>query len=235
MGWPYSFATHTDEYKEHRREVLDKFGLYAQLSALIPIVLFQSYRLLQWLRISARSRADYQPLPTSSTVISQVSVAPRKWHQRARLLVWYMSTNVRPHWGCRGHWIVGILWFGWLIFLCVFQTGDGMFCILYSHIIVKTFMNIYSRQAWTDSHRLLSFIEKIWNRWRIPVALALYAFHEIESISIITAPPTFSRAIKCLASCFCPHLVFDDCRTRKPVHELLSSDSLSFIAALTAY
>lgn len=137
MDWPYHFVDLTEEQKLHRRELLDRYGVYSQLSALIPIIGYQLYRLGAWVYSERqRSKVDYNAIPSSPVVKrarhTTSGVVVRKW----RRVVWWLEEEVAPRWGLglRGQWIGTAAWLTWLLFLCVHRTGDGMcihFCVLY--------------------------------------------------------------------------------------------------------
>lgn len=46
--------------------------------------------------------------------------------------MWWLEGEVAPGWGLRGHWIAAGAWACWLLFLCVHQTGDGMYFTLFT-------------------------------------------------------------------------------------------------------
>jgi len=130
MGWPYHLVDLTHEEKALRRVLLDRYGLYAQLSAFIPILGYQLYKLAVWIH-SERSRTavqtvDYSEVPGSPTLKrhrgSTSGTAAANW----RSLMWWLEGEIAPGWGLRGQWIAGGSWTAWLLFLCVHRTGDGM-------------------------------------------------------------------------------------------------------------
>lgn len=128
MAWPYHILDLSTEQKHLRRELLDRYGVYAQLSALVPILAFQLYRLWVWVYSERqRSRAAYSKVPSSPVGKyvrqSRSGAAMKRW----RSLVWVLKGEVAEGWGSRGHWIAAGTWTIWLLFLCVHQTGDGMY------------------------------------------------------------------------------------------------------------
>jgi len=129
MSWPYGIDLDlTHDQKHERRLVLDRYGVYAQLSAFIPILAYQLYRLGAWV-YSERQRAKvtYEAVPSSPGMKrarqSTSGLIVTKW----RSIVWWLESEVAEGWGLRGHWIALGGWTTWLLFLCVHKTGDGMY------------------------------------------------------------------------------------------------------------
>jgi hypothetical protein len=129
MAWPYHIDFNlTHDQKHERRVLLDRYGVYAQLSALIPILAFQLYRLGLWVYSERqRSKIEYSEVPTSPGLKRQRNTTSgtivRKW----RSAKWWLESEVAPGWGVRGRWIAGGAWTSWLLFLCIHKTGDGMY------------------------------------------------------------------------------------------------------------
>ena len=128
MAWPYHILDLSTEQKHLRRELLDRYGVYAQLSALIPILAYQLYRLLVWVYSERqRSRRAYFEVPSSPVSKharrSSSGAATKKW----RSMMWWLEGEVAPGWGLRNRWIAGTAWTSWLLFLCIHRTGDGMY------------------------------------------------------------------------------------------------------------
>lgn len=126
MAWTYHFVDLTEEDIFKRRILLDRYGLYAQLSALIPILAFQLYRLGVWV-FSRRQRAKPSYTAVSSSPVQKqeresTNGGLKKWW---RSTLWWLEGEVYPEWGLRGHWIVGMAWAFWLLFLVVHKTGEG--------------------------------------------------------------------------------------------------------------
>ena len=137
MGWPYHLLDLTHEQKHERRLLLDRYGVYAQLSALIPILAYQLYRLGVWVYSERkRSKASYSAIPSSPTLKrSRASTAgnfARKW----RSTIWWLEGELAVGWPSRGQFIAAGVWTSWLLFLCVHKTGEGMCFVLSSHFIV---------------------------------------------------------------------------------------------------
>lgn len=130
MAWPYQIIfSFTEAEKLQRRDLLERYGLYAQLSALIPILAWNLYRLGIWFFSEQKSGSktiDYSEVPSSPTLkrhsTSRQGSLVTKW----RSIVWWLEGELAPGWGLRGQWIAGVSWTTWLLFLCVHQTGVGM-------------------------------------------------------------------------------------------------------------
>jgi hypothetical protein len=130
MAWPYHLLDITKEQKHERRLLLNRYGVFAQLSALVPILAYQLYRLGAWVYSERRrSKANYSAVlnspgrkryrhSTSGTIVS-------KW----RVVKWWLEGEIASGWGLKGHWIAAGCWTTWLLFLCVHETGDGK-CLL---------------------------------------------------------------------------------------------------------
>ncbi|ESZ95451.1 hypothetical protein SBOR_4192 [Sclerotinia borealis F-4128] len=131
MSWPYRISLdHTDEQKAQRRLLLDLYGIYAQLSIFVPIILYNLYRLAVWVYSERqRSKVDYSAVPSSPTLKKRRVSKRAAWGRKSRNVVWWLGGDVRRGWGERGHWIAAGVWVTWLGFLCVHNTGDDYFHI----------------------------------------------------------------------------------------------------------
>jgi hypothetical protein len=127
MGWPYQiFVDLSEEEKHQRRELLDRYGAYAQLSALVPVFVYQLYRLARWVS-SERRRAQpgYAAVPGSPLSKKSRSSPQGALSRRWRSFLWWVDGELAPGWGIKGHWIAALSWFSWLLFLSVHKTGVG--------------------------------------------------------------------------------------------------------------
>lgn len=122
MGWPYHIVKLSPEEKSQRRELLDQYGLYSQLSVLIPISFFWLYRLGQWIYHRTTQRDGYSAVTRAAeSRTSSSGNFVRRW----RSILWWLGDEVAPGWGAREHWIFGAAWALWLLALCIHQTGTG--------------------------------------------------------------------------------------------------------------
>lgn len=127
MPWPYRiYFDHTKEQIAQRRLLLDHYGIYAQLSIFIPIILYNLYRLAVWVYSERQRSKDYSSVPSSPTLKKRRNSRRALWGRRRRSLVWWLGEEVKSGWGERGHWIAAGVWGAWLGFLCVHNSGDGM-------------------------------------------------------------------------------------------------------------
>lgn len=128
MAWPYHLIDLTNDEKHARRILLDRYGVYAQLSALVPIAAYQLYRLGVWVYSERqRSKVNYSAVPSSPRLKEQNNSTSGAVVRRWRKTVWWLEGDVKGGWGARGHWIAGLTWTSWLLFLCVHQTGEGSY------------------------------------------------------------------------------------------------------------
>ena len=124
--WTWQFVTLDHEQILARRVTLDRYGIYAQLSVLIPVFAFQLFRLGRWVYSERqRTKVPYLEVPTSPTLKrhreSRRGTIFRAWHT----VEWWLEGEVMPQWGTRGHWLGAGIWGSWLLFLSIHGTGDG--------------------------------------------------------------------------------------------------------------
>jgi hypothetical protein len=131
MEFPYQFLDLTKEEKHLRRLTLDRYGNYAQLSALVPIALYLLYRAV--VRVSdwalARFRkTSYAAVPSSPVLKVRRNSNRGGWATVARKWKWWLQDDISllgHHVGQRDQWIFGSFWAAFLLFLCVPETGRG--------------------------------------------------------------------------------------------------------------
>ncbi|KAI1109963.1 ferric reductase like transmembrane component [Nemania sp. NC0429] len=130
MGWPYQFVDLDSAQLHARRLKLDRYGLIAQLSALVPVALFLLYRLVAWgvARATGSSgRGTYAAVPNSPSSKRQRLSAVGAWGTVARRVAWWLGDDLvflGWNWGTRDQIVVGVLWAAWLFALCVVDTGN---------------------------------------------------------------------------------------------------------------
>ncbi|KAK4203511.1 putative ferric reductase transmembrane component [Triangularia verruculosa] len=113
-----------------RRQALDNYGLAAQLSDLLPVVLILLYRLTRWVvreRAEGSGGGEYAAVPSSAVMKRRREEGVRSWGARRRRMQWWLGEDVvvRGHvYGQRDEWIVGTVWFLWLVLLSVMDTGE---------------------------------------------------------------------------------------------------------------
>jgi len=126
MEWPYHFVDLTQEQNHDRRKLIDRYGIYSQLSALIPIALYQLYRLAGWVhRERQRSKIVYTAVPSSPDLKKRRTSRLGKVRTQWRSFVWWLGGEIVTGYGKRGHWIATVIWLCWLLFLSIHRTGDG--------------------------------------------------------------------------------------------------------------
>lgn len=118
MDWPYQFLDLSQAEKHARRQSLDRYALYAQLSALIPIGLVWLYQTLN--KSSSSRKRDYTAVPSSDSFNTRKQ---SNWWSKLR---WWLSEDVvafEEVLGQRDQWVGGITWAAWLLILCVAGTS----------------------------------------------------------------------------------------------------------------
>jgi hypothetical protein len=124
MAWPYRFVTLDDDQVKARRIALDRAGLVAHLSVLVPLVLLLVVRLGRWL-VRKSVKTDYDAVPGSpirkAARLERGVKVSKAWGR----VSWWLNEEVWAGWGERKFWIAGLVWWSWLIVLCVVGTGDG--------------------------------------------------------------------------------------------------------------
>jgi hypothetical protein len=124
MAWPYHFVTLTDAQVNARRQALDRAGLTAHLSVLVPILVLVVVRFGQW--IAGKSvKSDYGAIPGSPLRKAERSGNGGKVLRVWRRASWWLEEEVLTGWGERKFWLAGVTWWCWLIVVCVRGTGDG--------------------------------------------------------------------------------------------------------------
>lgn len=139
MGWPYEFITLSEEEKELRRHTLDLYATIAHYSALTPALMFLIIKLTRYvLQYVPFTRQQYLEVPGSPAVKARresgFGLAVR-WGQ----FKWWMSDDVvflGQCWGQKDQWILGVVWFVWLLALCIVGTGRGKITHLFSSLIL---------------------------------------------------------------------------------------------------
>ncbi|KAK6087966.1 metalloreductase AIM14 [Seiridium cupressi] len=168
MAWPYQFLDLSTPEKQERRLSLDRHAGFAQLSALVPIVVVLVVRFVVWItgRLSARKVA-YDAVPGSPVAKYKRENASSSWAATGRRIAWWLGDDVvfaGQNWGRRDSLLFGGSWMVWLLFLCVQGTGKDYF-----HL-TKRFGAIAASQFPIQYLLALKYIN--------PVAYALRSSHE---------------------------------------------------------
>lgn len=135
MSWPWKFVDLDDAEKALRREVINRYAGFAQLSAFAPLFAVLVYRLAQWAAHKVHyaggttRRAGYSAVPESPVRKRQRQSPLGLWTARYRRLVWWLGDDVVVvggwHLGRRDEWVFGLGWGAWMAVLCLVGTGDG--------------------------------------------------------------------------------------------------------------
>ncbi|TVY57591.1 Ferric/cupric reductase transmembrane component 2 [Lachnellula cervina] len=164
-SWPYHFVDLNDQQKHQRRILLDRYGVYAQLSALVPVAVILLLRLGTWVLSERKRQHEYSAVPSSPGLKRERLSSSGALLRSYRRLEWWLESDVGGGWGVRGRWIAGLAWGAWLLFLSVHRTGDD-----YLHI-TKRFGEVAVSQF--PMHYILSMKSAY-----SPLALVLNSSHE---------------------------------------------------------
>ncbi|PSR90899.1 ferric reductase like transmembrane component [Coniella lustricola] len=131
MTGPWAFLSLDDDAKQLRRQTLDRYAGYAQLSAFGPIFLILVYRLARWILRAVESRkTNYAAVPDSPLRKSRRRSPLGAWETRYRLAAWWLGTDVvflGQSWGRRDEWVFGLAWGAWMGLLSVLETHGDYF------------------------------------------------------------------------------------------------------------
>ena len=126
MGLPYHFVTLDNEQNLRRRQLLDGYGQFAQLSILLlPLI----YQLCLGLRLLISRIWPFNPPQAAkehqSPVISGFKQPARgSFSNSLARIRWFLDEEVFVGWNTRQEWLVATLWAMWLLVLVFKDTGD---------------------------------------------------------------------------------------------------------------
>ncbi|KAL2194864.1 ferric reductase like transmembrane component-domain-containing protein [Corynascus similis CBS 632.67] len=123
----YHFIDLSKAEKHVRRQTLDKYALYAQLSALLPVVVILIFRLVKRVLKSEASGRKYSAVPSSPVQKQRQRSSAGTWSSRFRRAQWWLGEDVvvaNMVLGQRDQWLIGLLWTAWLLLLSVLETGQ---------------------------------------------------------------------------------------------------------------
>ena len=126
MGFPYHFVSLTDEQTSHRRQLLDGYGQFAQLSVLLlPLV----YQLCLGMRLLITRLWPFNPSQAvkehQSPVISRFKQPATGYSTNVLTRIrWFLDEEVAEGWNTRQEWLITGLWAIWLLVLVFRDTGD---------------------------------------------------------------------------------------------------------------
>ncbi|XP_014550435.1 hypothetical protein COCVIDRAFT_43041 [Bipolaris victoriae FI3] len=128
MGWPYKFYEHTDAGHLHELQKLYRYGLYAQLSLLLPLAIILGVRGVVWLAVGFKHRngiydyVRYRKEGQHRTYnIPSIKAKVSQWK-------WWLECDFRlasRTYGTRGQLLFGSLCTLWFFFLCFAETGNN--------------------------------------------------------------------------------------------------------------
>lgn len=125
MGFPYHFVTLNDEQNLRRRQLLDGYGQFAQLSILLLPLVYQlcfGLRLLMS-RIWPPNRQVVKE--HQSPVISSFKQPARGYSTKSLARIrWFLDGEFFEGWNTRQEWLIASLWATWLLVLVFRDTGD---------------------------------------------------------------------------------------------------------------
>lgn len=126
MTWPLEFQDLSPGDKQLRRQELDRYAGYAQLSVFLPLAVGILHRIVtSW---SSKPRGDVYSAIPNYPAYSNKSQRSGELLPRIRKFSWWLGEDVvafGKSWGQRDQWIVGASWGLWLLLLCVLDTHRG--------------------------------------------------------------------------------------------------------------
>lgn len=128
MSWPWQIYALDAAEKQARRQSLDRYAAYAQLSALLPITAVILYRFGRWIakRVSDRRGGEYAAVPDSPALKQRRRSVVGSCIGAFRSGAWWLGDDVvflGNNWGQKDQILVGVTWTLWLVFLCTVGTG----------------------------------------------------------------------------------------------------------------
>ena len=132
MGFLYSFVSPDAQQLERRRQLLDRYGQIAQLSALVPLLaVYISFFLRSFLnRYAVPFFGRGQKAHQSPRVSTFRASTAGSWKVKWRRLNWALDDEVLQGWagwGTRREWVIAGVWALWLLVLVVKDTADGAY------------------------------------------------------------------------------------------------------------
>lgn len=128
MALLYRFVSLDQAQLARRRQLLDSYGQFAQISGLmIPLFAFQIFFAVRLILRKIRSskhgqRKKERESPRVSSFPKSIAKPSSSSWARFR---WALDEQMFPGWGTKREWLVGALWTIWLLLLVVKDTGDG--------------------------------------------------------------------------------------------------------------
>jgi hypothetical protein len=134
MRWPYQFVDLTDAQKLSRRTLLDTYGLVAQASAGIVLIVIQLFFLAQWTRRQRQQNgSDVPGSPSLKHLQKSGHPSLRALGRRWRRFEWWSGDSLVVFGvgcGTNGQVLAAALWTIWLLALCFVETGNGEYSVM---------------------------------------------------------------------------------------------------------
>jgi hypothetical protein len=129
MGWPYQFVDLTEAQKVTRRTLLDTYGLVAQVSAGVVLIMIQLIFVAQWARRKGNG-SDVPSSPSLKNLSKGSSLNTQAIARRWRGVDWWAGDSLTifgVDLGTKGQATAAVCWTVWLLILCFAQTGKGKY------------------------------------------------------------------------------------------------------------
>ncbi len=125
MGFPYHFVSLNDEQDLRRRQLLDGYGQFAQLSILLLPLILQLCLGIRLLISRIWTSNTQAPKEHQSPVVSSFK-KPNKGYPTNLLarIRWFLDGELLEGWNTRQEWLIASLWTMWLLVLVFKDTGD---------------------------------------------------------------------------------------------------------------
>ncbi|KAF3357618.1 hypothetical protein VdG1_05721 [Verticillium dahliae VDG1] len=95
MAWPYRFLTLSPEEVQLRRQALDRYAIYAQISALLPIFIPLTQRIVErYTRGREVTRGAYDVVPDSPLYKCRKGTVVGRWLAKVRIVQWWSRDEV---------------------------------------------------------------------------------------------------------------------------------------------
>ncbi|KAJ2897830.1 ferric reductase like transmembrane component [Zalerion maritima] len=133
MGWPYTIQTLSKEEKMLRHETIKWYAAIAQISVVLPVLLFLAFILFRYMYLAAvrkpkgDSKGRYDTLPSSPALKKSRTTTHARRAVVLRRMEWWLTSEVQiagTEWGAWDQWVLGLIWGGWMLCLSVMGTGD---------------------------------------------------------------------------------------------------------------
>ncbi|KAI8186605.1 putative metalloreductase AIM14 [Colletotrichum sp. SAR 10_75] len=197
MGWPYKFLDLSREEVQLRRQTLDRYGTYAQFSALTPIILALLLRLFVYLKQRVQASAAYDAVPDSPDLKARRQSWVGNLDANVRKVKWWLNDDVYfmgQHWGQKDQWVFGVAWFAWLLVLSTLETGEDYLHITKRFGIVAVsqipFQYLLALKSFSPIAKVFRTSHEELNKWHrvlSRVTLSLLVLHALFYLNFFVA------------------------------------------------